>query len=181
MRINRSRKAKTAVAKKTRAKSQPMSKGTIMRIRLLSAAALITLAVMAIVVDAADQSTPKRVASTSTASSSAVSASETAAPMPNSPDSKALARIPDSTYVGCLRVEDDGRKFVLTEVGGKDAPKSRSWKTAFITKKSGKLDVTPAGTMKLGQHVGKTVQITGKRIDNDFTARSLKVIGSTCN
>jgi hypothetical protein len=152
-----------------------MSRGAIVSIRLLSAAALVTLAVMAIVVDAADQSTPKRVASASTPAMDIAATS-------GSTDAKTSTKpVPDSTYVGCLRAEDDGKKFVLTEIGGTNAPKSRNWKTAFITKKSGKLDVKPVGSLKLAPHVNKTVQMTGKRIDNDFTARSMKIVGSTCN
>jgi hypothetical protein len=81
--------------------------------------------------------------------------------------------------VGCLR-EDDA-KFVLTEIGGPDAPKSRNWKTGFITKKAGKLEVMSAGTLRLSPYVNQTVQITGKRTDNALAARSLKVVGATCD
>ena len=153
-------------------KSKQVSKKTYARIRLLSAAALVFCAVMAIVVDASDQSKAKPAATASTASSSSSVA-------PIRPAAAASKPTPDSTYVGCLR-QDDG-KYVMTEIGGPDAPKSRNWKTMFVTKKSGKLEVAPVGTLRLSPYVNQTVQVTGKRNEKTFAARSLKVIGSTCN
>jgi hypothetical protein len=176
MTAKRTRKAKAAkMAKKH--KSKQVSKKTYARIRLLAAAALVFCAVMAIVVDASDQSKARTVASASTRPASA--SSSTVAPAAGKPAAAASQAIPDSTYVGCLR-EDDG-KFVLTEIGGPDVPKSRNWKTMFVTTKAGKLEVASAGTLRLSPHVDKTVQITGKRSDKMFAARSLKVIGATCN
>jgi hypothetical protein len=174
MRAKRPRKAKAQKMPKKH-KSKQVSKKTYARIRLLAAGALVFLAVMAIVVDASDQSKTKPVASVSTSSSS----SSSVAPIAQRPAAAASKPTPDSTYVGCLR-EDDG-KFVMTEIGGPDAPKSRNWKTMFVTKKSGKLEVTPVGTLRLSPHVNQTVQVTGKRNDKMFAARSVKVIGSTCN
>ncbi|MGH9313350.1 MAG: hypothetical protein ACRD09_03960 [Vicinamibacterales bacterium] len=169
------KKTRTAKAGKTakKSKTQQVSRGAYVKIRLLAAAALVLCAVMAIVVDAADpQSTPTMAsASKPSAETSYVSTSIAAV---------AKATTPDSTYVGCLRAEDDGKKFVLTEVGGPDAPRSRNWKTMFVTKKSGKLEVTPVGTLKLRSHVDQTVQVTGKRSEKAFSARSVKVVGSTC-
>ena len=161
-----------------RKKSKQVSKATYARIRLLSAAALVFMAVMAIVVDASDQSTAKSSAAVVASLSSMGSGS--VAPIEDRPTATAGTKpIPDSTYVGCLR-EDDGR-FVLTEIGGPDVPKSRNWKTMFVTKKAGKLEVTSSGTLRLSRHVDQTVQITGKRNEKAFAARSLKVVGSTCS
>jgi hypothetical protein len=169
MNAKRTRKAKAGkMAKKH--KSKQVSKKTYGRIRLLSVAALVFCAVMAIVVDASDQSTARAVASASKPA--------TVAPITSTPGSKP---IPDSTYVGCLRAEDGGKKFILTDIGGPDAPRSRNWKTMFVTKKAGKLEVTPVGSLKLRSHVDQTVRITGKRNDKAFAARTLKVVGSTCN
>jgi hypothetical protein len=174
MRAKRTRKAKAGkMAKKH--KSKQVSKKTYARIRLLAAAALAFCAVMAIVVDASDQSkaTPIAFASTSSSSSSSV------APITQKPAAAAAKPTPDSTYVGCLR-EDNG-KFVMTEIGGPDAPKSRNWKTMFVTKKAGKFEIAPVGSLRLSPYVNQTVQVTGKRNDKMFAARSLKVVGSTCN
>jgi hypothetical protein len=86
-----------------------------------------------------------------------------------------------STQVGCLRAEDDGAKFVLTDVEGENAPQKRNWKTLFVTKKAAKLVVEPAGTVRLEPHVGRTVQLTGTREDNVFEARSLRVVRHSCS
>jgi hypothetical protein len=158
-------------------KSKQVSKKTYARIRLLAAAALVFCAVMAIVVDASDQSKTKPAVSAPSSKASSSSVAPTAQ-KPSPAASKAPA-LPDTTYVGCLR-EDDA-KFVLTEIGGPDAPKSRNWKTGFITKKAGKLEVMSAGTLRLSPYVNQTVQITGKRTDNALAARSLKVVGATCD
>ena len=174
MTAKRTRKAKAAKMAK-RKKSKQVSKKTYARIRLLSAAALVFMAVMAIVVDASDQSTAK----SSAAVVASLSSLGTVAPIEDRPTATAGTKpVPDSTYVGCLR-EDDGR-FVLTDIGGPDAPQSRNWKTMFVTKKGGKLEVTSSGTLRLSRHVDQTVQITGKRNEKAFAARSLKVIGSIC-
>lgn len=85
-----------------------------------------------------------------------------------------------ATYVGCLRTENDGKKYVLTEVGGPDAPKSRSWKTAFVTKKASKLEVVAPG-LRLRDQVGQTVQVTGRRSEKVIRAEKIRVVGSTCS
>jgi hypothetical protein len=172
MSIKRTKKAKAG--KMAKRKSKQVSKNAYARIRVLSAAALVFMAVMAIVVDASDQSTAKSSAAV-VESLSALSS----APMAQRSTAAGSKPVPDSTFLGCLR-EDDG-KFVLTEIGGPDAPKSRNWKTMFVTKKGGKLEVRSVGTLRLSPHVDKTVQVTGKRSDKVFAARSLKVIGATCN
>jgi hypothetical protein len=101
-------------------------------------------------------------------------------PAKTSKSKKVAAKSADAvTYVGCLRTEDGGKKFVLTEVGGPNAPKSRNWKTAFITTKPGKLEIVAPG-LKLQKDVGHTVQLTGRRFDKHFRAHAIKVIGTTC-
>jgi hypothetical protein len=175
MSIKRTRKPKPGkIAKKS--KTKQVSRETYVRVRLFAAAALVVLAVMAIVVDASDQSASPAVASPGKSPTSAAVAYDSIS-SPVLPK----ATTPDSTYVGCLRVQEDGRKFVLTEIGGPDAPKSRNWKTMFVTKKSGKLEVTPTGNLRLRPHVDQTVQLTGKRTEKAFAARSIRVVGSTCN
>jgi hypothetical protein len=83
------------------------------------------------------------------------------------------------TYVGCLRAENGGKKFVLTDVTGPDAPKARSWKTGFLTKRRAKLQIVAPG-LPLRDHVGRLVQVTGRRSDKVLRARALKVVASTC-
>ena len=46
-------------------------------------------------------------------------------------ESKTTAKSPESvTLTGCLHA--DGGKYMLTDLKGDQAPKGRSWKTAFI-------------------------------------------------
>src|SRR5512132_3961909 len=63
------------------------------------------------------------------------------------------------SYVGCLRA-DHGQKFVLTDIGGKNAPRARSWKTGFITRRAVDVEVVGTKGVKLKDHVNHTVQIT---------------------
>lgn len=83
------------------------------------------------------------------------------------------------TYVGCLRAEEAGERFMLTEISGPNAPRSRSWKTGFITKRT--MDVEVAGPRKkLTQNVGRLVRITGRRSGHDIVAHSITYAGATC-
>lgn len=83
------------------------------------------------------------------------------------------------TYVGCLRA-DHGQKFMLTDIGGKNAPKARSWKTGFILKRPANVEVVGTKGMKLKDHVNHTVQVTGHKSGGHVNAESLKLVGSTC-
>jgi hypothetical protein len=173
------RRSKTKAVKHT-AKTRESSHDTMAGIGLLAATVVAMLVVIAIVAAMSNRSTP---AKRESAPSKTIQASASYEPLavaskPSSTDAKPAA---DSTYVGCLRSEGDGQKLVLTEVGGKDVPQSRNWKTMFVTKKSAKLEVRPAGTLSLRQHVGQTVQVSGRRVDDRIAARSVKVVGATCS
>jgi hypothetical protein len=166
------------------AKTRESSPDTMAGIGLLTATVVAMLVLIAIVAAMSNRSTtPKR----ESVASKPIQASASYEPLavavaskkPSSTDAKPAAA--DSTYVGCLRSEGDGQKLVLTEVGGKDVPQSRNWKTMFVTKKSAKLEVRPAGTLALRQHVGQTVQVSGRRVDDRIAARSVKVVGATCS
>ena len=172
----RSREAAPSGSTKTRESSHDTMAG----IGLLTATVVAMLAVIAIVAAMSNRSTTLKRES---APSKTIQASASYEPLavaskPSRTDAKPAL---DSTYVGCLRSEDDGRRLVLTEVGGANVPQSRNWKTMFVTKKSGKLEVRPAGTLALRQHVGQTVQVSGRRVDDRLAARSIKVVGSTCS
>jgi len=83
------------MAKKS--KTRQVSKKTYERIRLLSAAALVFCAVMAIVVDASDQSPAMDVTSASTVPTSV------APIIPMESTAAGSKAIPDSTYIGWPR------------------------------------------------------------------------------
>ena len=84
------------------------------------------------------------------------------------------------TLTGCL--EADGRKFMLTDLEGDEAPKSRSWKTGFVTKKPKDVEVTPSASLKLGDHIGHKVSVVGVRNgETHLQARSIKQLAASCS
>jgi hypothetical protein len=177
------RRSKTKAVKHP-AKTRESSHDTMAGIGLLAATVVAMLVVIAIVAAMSNRSTT---AKRESGSSKTIQASASYEPLavaskPSRTDPRTDAKpVAESTYVGCLRSEEDGRKLVLTEVGGRDVPQSRNWKTMFVTKKAAKLEVRPAGTLALRQHVGQTVQVSGRRVDDRLAARSVKVVGTTCS
>ena len=82
------------------------------------------------------------------------------------------------TMIGCL--ESDGSNYRLADVQGNLAPKGRSWKTGFVTKKTKNIDLVgvPA-SLKLKDHVGRKVSVSGLKDDEThLKARSIKQLGS---
>ena len=82
------------------------------------------------------------------------------------------------TMIGCL--ESDGSKYRLADVQGNQAPKGRSWKTGFVTKKTKNIDLVGApASLKLQDHVGRKVSVSGLKDDEThLKARSIKQLGS---
>ena len=82
------------------------------------------------------------------------------------------------TMIGCL--ESDGSKYRLADVQGNQAPKGRSWKTGFVTKKTKNIDLVGApASLKLQDHVGRKVSVSGlKDDDTHLKARTIKQLGS---
>jgi hypothetical protein len=85
-----------------------------------------------------------------------------------------------TTITGCLELRDDGM-FQLKDTDGESAPKTRSWKSGFIKKSSAKIDVFDAGNrLKLGNHVGSRVSLSGMLDDRQLRARSLESTSESC-
>ena len=82
------------------------------------------------------------------------------------------------TMIGCL--ESDGSKYRLADVQGNQAPKGRSWKTGFVTKKTKNIDLVGApASLKLQDHVGRKVSVSGlKDDDTHLKARTIRQLGS---
>jgi hypothetical protein len=82
------------------------------------------------------------------------------------------------TMIGCL--ESDGSKYRLADVQGNQAPKGRSWKTGFVTKKTKNIDLVGApASLKLQDHLGHKVSVSGlKDDDTHLKARPIKQLGS---
>jgi hypothetical protein len=84
------------------------------------------------------------------------------------------------TLTGCLEQDDD--VFRLKDTEGSNAPKSRSWKAGFLKKKSAKLDVVDASNrLRLKNHVGHRVSVTGLLYEREILANSVKRVGTSCN
>ena len=115
---------------------------------------------------------PAKVASTTAAPSKAVAAKVAVAP---------VEPVGSVTMTGCL--ESDGINYRLTDLEGNQVPKGRSWKTAFITKRSKPVDVVGApSSLGLKDHVGHKVSVRGVRNgDTQLQASSLKQLSLYCS
>jgi hypothetical protein len=83
------------------------------------------------------------------------------------------------TISGCL--EHDGGTFRLKDTNGVSAPKARSWKSGFLKKGSAKIEVIDSGNrLKLHDHVGQRVSVSGMLEDREMHARSVQRVATFC-
>jgi hypothetical protein len=83
------------------------------------------------------------------------------------------------TISGCLELNDT--TFRLKDTSGSDAPKSRSWKSGFLRKRSSPIAlVDAANTLKLSSHVGQRISATGALVNGEMRARSLESLSPSC-
>jgi hypothetical protein len=84
------------------------------------------------------------------------------------------------TLTGCL--EQDNEAFRLKDTTGVDAPKSRSWKSGFLKKKAASIEVVDAANkVKLPDHVGERVVVTGMLVNREMQVRSLRRVATSCD
>jgi hypothetical protein len=120
----------------------------------------------------------------SSAETAALEASEVVAPLTHaviaSPDVAAAtdAPAPPTTITGCLAF--DAGAYRLKDATGTDAPKSRSWKSGFLRKRSATLEVVDAGALGLPNYVGQRVEVTGTLVEREMQARSLHRLAQSC-
>ena len=82
-----------------------------------------------------------------------------------------------STLAGCLERAEE--TFRLRDASGADAPKSRSWKSGFLFKRSSPVTVVAStGALKLRNYVGQRVNATGVLTNGEFRATSLLPVAS---
>ena len=94
-------------------------------------------------------------------------------------DAEAATAAEPVTIEGCL--VQDADTFHLKKTAGDDAPKSRSWKTAFLHKGSKTLEIVDARhRLNLAGHVGERVSVTGMLDDRELQGTSLKRVAETC-
>jgi hypothetical protein len=90
-----------------------------------------------------------------------------------------VAESTSATIAGCL--ERDGDAFVMKSAEGADAPKARSWKSGFLKKGTPRIAVMDTSNrLKLSDHVGHRVSITGMLADREMQARSLRRVSNSC-
>ncbi|MCM3879591.1 MAG: hypothetical protein ND807_05755 [Vicinamibacterales bacterium] len=97
------------------------------------------------------------------------------------PKAAATMEVPMATVTisGCL--EHEGGTFRLKDTNGVSAPKARSWKSGFLKKGSAKIDVIDSGNrLKLHDHVGQRVSVSGMLEDREMHARSVQRVSTFC-
>lgn len=116
------------------------------------------------------------VSMTATADSATAKAPET-----DTPEAKGtVGRTAPVTIFGCLQRSDTA--FRLTDTDGVDAPKSRTWKTAFLKKGAASIQVTdPGNRLHLASHVGQRLSVTGTLVDREMQVRSIRRISASCD
>lgn len=120
-------------------------------------------------------SAPKTTADAGIAGTSGHEADSLAADEPMIPPSA-----PPVTITGCL--ERDADSFRLRNATGASAPKARSWKSGFLKKGSASVDVVdPPKKLRLADHVGERVSMTGVLVDRDMQVRSIQRVAPSCN
>ena len=83
------------------------------------------------------------------------------------------------TLAGCLQRNDQTLR--LKDTMGADAPKARSWKSGFLKKGSASIDlVDPANRLRLANHVGHRVTVTGTIDHGQMRVRSLQRVSEVC-
>jgi len=89
-------------------------------------------------------------------------------------------RAPTVTITGCL--ERDEETFWLKNVSGADAPKSRSWKSGFLKKRSSPIELMdPTSALRLRGYVGERIAATGVLTNRELRARSVRRVAGSCN
>jgi hypothetical protein len=86
------------------------------------------------------------------------------------------------TITGCLETTVDEGRFRLTDTEGADAPKARSWRSGFVTKRSAPVELVdlsdPLGVRK---YVGRRVVAIGLLTSRELRVSSLQSAGPPCN
>lgn len=84
-----------------------------------------------------------------------------------------------TTVSGCLERSDES--FRLKDTTGADAPKARSWKSGFLRKSAASIDIVDAShRLRLSNHLGQRISVTGTLEDRSMQARSLQRIAGSC-
>jgi hypothetical protein len=92
---------------------------------------------------------------------------------------KAPAQESGVTITGCLERADNA--FRLKDTTGAEAPRLRSWKSGFLKKDSASIEVVDtADGLRLSDHVGQRISVTGLLVDREMQVRSLRRVAASC-
>jgi hypothetical protein len=129
----------------------------------------------------AEMATPvKNVAATSGPARRATADAPAETPEPDASADTTTAKRSPITIAGCLE-RADAAAFRLTDTAGADAPKSRSWKSGWMRKGSAAVQLTdPTHGMRLANHVGQRVSVTGMLNERQMEVWSLRRVSATC-
>jgi len=97
------------------------------------------------------------------------------------PTSKAdVQNLAPATITGCLELDEE--TFWLKDTSGVDAPKSWSWRSGFLKKRSSPIELVDAtNTLKLAKYIGQRVAATGVLMNREMRARSLQRVAASCS
>jgi hypothetical protein len=121
---------------------------------------------------------PKVLASTSPAVLPALAPATTAVSLAEAPVPAAPAEVGLVTITGCLERNDGASR--LKDATGAEAPKSRSWRTGFLTRRSATIDLEAAGGVTLAPHVGQRLALTGTLEEHEMRVRSVQPVAASC-
>jgi hypothetical protein len=105
----------------------------------------------------------------------------TAAAMPEAKAQPDVQPVPSVTITGCLERDDD--TFWLKDASGAgEVPRSRSWRSGFLRKRTSRIELVDASNaLTLPVYVGQRVSATGTLADREMRARSLRRIAASCD
>ncbi len=89
----------------------------------------------------------------------------------------AAASIDTVTISGCL--DFDGKSTWLKDTSGVDAPRTRSWRSGFLRKRSPRIALVD-GPTSAEAYDGRLVSVTGVLVDREMRVSSLKPIAGDC-
>jgi hypothetical protein len=89
----------------------------------------------------------------------------------------AAASIDLVTISGCL--DFDGKSTWLKDTSGVDAPRTRSWRSGFLRKRSPRIALVD-GPTSAETYDGRLVSVTGVLVDREMRVSSLKPIAGDC-
>ena len=171
-------------ARKKAVRSKHTSTSSSPKIAQVFAVSLVAVIAVAGLVLAAYQSTPAKTpaAPVQPVTTEQTQTVKTATPAKANAHATATATVqtPERvTITGCLEQKND--EFRLKDTEGTDAPKSRNWKTGFLTKHQAAINLhDQRNRMKLGSHIGERVSVTGMLTEHDLDVRSMTRVANSC-